>query len=192
MVHHQPRAGDRRREGRLPGAARALSPPAARGWFGARPGAGRNGRARCCHIDTTRTRCGCRILRHRPARAGSPIGPNERLGRSDTAIILWRRMLERELGAMQEGAGEYHYRVDEVRPDAGGDRYRRRRCRRPDADHRQRSLRARRDYPRFKPAADYRHERHRRRRIPRRNNGRRSAVCAGRQRHNRRDRGHGP
>jgi len=28
---------------------------------------------------------------------------NERLGRSDTAIILWRRMLERELRAMDEG-----------------------------------------------------------------------------------------
>jgi 5,5'-dehydrodivanillate O-demethylase oxygenase subunit len=28
---------------------------------------------------------------------------NERLGRSDTAIILWRKMLERELRAMQEG-----------------------------------------------------------------------------------------
>jgi 5,5'-dehydrodivanillate O-demethylase len=28
---------------------------------------------------------------------------NERLGRSDTAIILWRRILERELRAMRDG-----------------------------------------------------------------------------------------
>ncbi|HEX6440859.1 MAG TPA: hypothetical protein VF007_01645, partial [Stellaceae bacterium] len=28
---------------------------------------------------------------------------NERLGRSDLAIILWRKMLERELRAMEEG-----------------------------------------------------------------------------------------
>jgi 5,5'-dehydrodivanillate O-demethylase len=28
---------------------------------------------------------------------------NERLGRSDLAIILWRRMLERELRAIEEG-----------------------------------------------------------------------------------------
>jgi 5,5'-dehydrodivanillate O-demethylase oxygenase subunit len=28
---------------------------------------------------------------------------NERLGRSDLAIILWRKILERELRAMEEG-----------------------------------------------------------------------------------------
>jgi hypothetical protein len=36
---------------------------------------------------------------------------NERLGRSDTAIILWRKILERELRALAEGRPSKKWRV---------------------------------------------------------------------------------
>ena len=39
---------------------------------------------------------------------------NERLGRSDTAIILWRKILERELRAIAEGRSSKKWRLAPV------------------------------------------------------------------------------
>ena len=46
---------------------------------------------------------------------------NERLGRSDTAIILWRKMLQREFRALAEGRPGKHWTpaLAEVVPTLG-------------------------------------------------------------------------